>query len=89
MRAKICIYIWGFENFPVQKPLIFLRVFALKIQNHCRRWGILNRIEFLITWNCRHLANATIRDRLADLIDESGLKCPIICTPEELMEDIP
>ena len=56
MRAKICIYIWGFENFPVQKPLIFLRVFALKIQNHCRKWvtvlfGIVHKRILLLILN--------------------------------------
>jgi len=45
-----------------------------------------NGIEFLVTWNCKHLANAWIRTRLVSLIESLGYRCPVICTPEELME---
>jgi predicted nucleic acid-binding protein len=45
-----------------------------------------NGIEFLVTWNCKHLANAWIRSRLVGLIESLGYRCPVICTPEELME---
>jgi hypothetical protein len=40
-----------------------------------------------LTWNCKHLANATHRHRLESMIEDAGYACPIICTPEELMED--
>lgn len=45
-----------------------------------------NGIEFLVTWNCKHLANAWIRSKLVGLIESLGYRCPVICTPEELME---
>ena len=48
-----------------------------------------NGIDYLVTWNCRHLANAITRSRMLDLIEASGYVCPVICTPEELMEDAP
>ena len=44
-------------------------------------------IEFLVTWNCKHLANATIRGKLNAMIQANHLQAPVICTPEELMED--
>jgi PIN domain len=44
-------------------------------------------VDYLLTWNCRHLANATIRSRIDDVCRNLGFKPPIICTPEELMED--
>jgi len=47
----------------------------------------VNGVEYLLTWNCRHLANAIRRDRLTTLIEDEGYGAPIICTPEELMED--
>jgi predicted nucleic acid-binding protein len=47
----------------------------------------LNGIDYLLTWNCKHLANATHRHRLESMIEDAGYACPIICTPEELMED--
>lgn len=41
-------------------------------------------MDFLLTWNCRHIANAEIRQRLVDSMLERGYLLPIICTPEEL-----
>jgi len=49
----------------------------------------LNGIDYLLTWNCRHLANAAMRHRIESFVEEFGYGCPIICTPEELMEDTP
>ena len=34
-----------------------------------------------------HLANAIHRSRIESLVEEAGYTCPVICTPEELMED--
>jgi hypothetical protein len=36
-----------------------------------------------------HLANATMRPMIESVCDAKGLKAPIICTPEELLESIP
>ena len=46
----------------------------------------VNGIEYLLTWNLRHLANAVIRGKIDEAVREAGLVPPIICTPEELME---
>jgi hypothetical protein len=46
----------------------------------------VNGIEYLVTWNCRHLANATRRAEIEAAIRAAGYEPPIICTPEELME---
>lgn len=45
-----------------------------------------NGIEYLATWNCRHLANATIRGQIEAVCRAAGYQPPIICTPEELLE---
>jgi len=42
-------------------------------------------IPFLLTWNCRHLANAVMRPVIETVCSEKGFKAPIICTPEELL----
>ncbi len=47
----------------------------------------VNGVDYLLTWNCKHLANAIHRTRIESLVEEAGYICPIICTPEELMED--
>ena len=46
-----------------------------------------HRIDYLLTWNCRHIANAEMRNRIADVCAASGFEAPVICTPEELLED--
>lgn len=47
----------------------------------------VNGVAYLLTWNCKHLANAALRHRIEMLVEEAGYACPVICTPEELMED--
>ncbi|MDX2110255.1 MAG: type II toxin-antitoxin system VapC family toxin [Verrucomicrobiota bacterium] len=41
-------------------------------------------IDFLLTWNCRHIANAQILSRINFVITEAGYNMPTICTPDEL-----
>ena len=43
----------------------------------------------LLTWNCRHLANAVMRPVIESVCSAKGFKAPIICTPEELLEAKP
>jgi len=47
------------------------------------------KIQFLLTWNCRHMANATIRHLIESACAMKGYNVPIICTPEELRKVIP
>jgi len=42
-------------------------------------------MDYLLTWNCRHLANAQIIRRIAVVCNKQGYSVPVICTPEELM----
>jgi predicted nucleic acid-binding protein len=42
-------------------------------------------IQLLMTWNCRHLANATLRHTIENVCRAEGYEVPIICTPFELM----
>ena len=44
-------------------------------------------MDILLTWNCRHIANAAIQTRLRALVKAAGFTLPVICTPEELMEN--
>ena len=46
-------------------------------------------VPFLLTWNCRHLANAVMRPVIEASCRAKGFKAPIICTPEELQEAKP
>jgi len=46
-----------------------------------------HQVEYLLTWNCTHIANARILPKVFDVLDRAGLTRPIICTPEELLTD--
>jgi hypothetical protein len=41
-------------------------------------------LDFLLTWNCVHIANAVIAKAVAKTCRKHGFECPVICTPEEL-----
>ena len=41
-------------------------------------------MTYLLTWNCKHLANAAMRSTIESVCRAEGLTPPIICTPEEL-----
>jgi hypothetical protein len=45
----------------------------------------VHEMDFLLTWNCKHLANAEMAERVDCIILRHGYKPPRICTPEELM----
>ena len=45
----------------------------------------LHHVDFLLTWNCRHIANPMIQEGIAEYLEQRGLFLPIICTPEELL----
>jgi hypothetical protein len=42
-------------------------------------------IHFLLTWNCRHLANAEILRQVESFFKAKGCNHPTVCTPRELM----
>ena len=45
----------------------------------------IHGMDYLLTWNCKHIANAEIRYAINTICQERGYIPPIICTPEELM----
>ena len=49
-----------------------------------RAIACVHGMEYLLTWNCTHLANARLRSRIEQICREAGYVPPIICTPEEL-----
>jgi hypothetical protein len=45
-------------------------------------------MEYLLTWNCRHIANAAMRKSLAAICEAAGYEIPVICTPLELIGEL-
>jgi predicted nucleic acid-binding protein len=44
-------------------------------------------LDYLLTWNCAHLANARNLRLLADFARSEGVWLPVICTPDEMVEE--
>jgi hypothetical protein len=42
-------------------------------------------MEYLLTWNLQHIANAQVRTRIESACRAMGYEPPVLCTPEELM----
>jgi hypothetical protein len=42
-------------------------------------------VDFLLIWNCAHIANAALRDQIELVCRDAGCEPPTICTPEELL----
>ena len=45
----------------------------------------VHEIDILLTWNCRHIANAAIMKELRTIVANHNYELPILCTPEELL----
>ena len=46
-----------------------------------------NCVDYLLTWNLHHIANAAVRSRIERACRRAGYEPPVICTPNELMEE--
>lgn len=48
-------------------------------------YAATNSVRFLLTWNCKHLANRIILRRVTQRCESLGFRCPQVCTPETMM----
>ncbi len=47
----------------------------------------VHEVDFLLTWNCKHIANPHNRHRIQKCFDRHQIRMPVICTPEEFIGD--
>jgi hypothetical protein len=47
--------------------------------------AIIHSVDYLLTWNCKHIANPELQRKIMDYLSEQGQFLPFICTPEELL----
>ncbi len=47
----------------------------------------VNGMDFLLTWNFRHINNAMMKKQITKIVENYGYECPVLCSPEELEED--
>ncbi len=76
------------EAVALAKALLKRQALPPKAENDALHVALaaINGMDFLLTWNCRHLANASLRALIERVSKKAGYRCPIICTPEELLE---
>ena len=48
----------------------------------------IHRMDYLLTWNCRHINNAITKPLIRKICEENGFICPEICTPLELIYEV-
>ncbi|MEO1131923.1 MAG: type II toxin-antitoxin system VapC family toxin [Cyanobacteria bacterium J06639_1] len=46
--------------------------------------AVANGIEYVLTWNFKHINNAEKKSAIVEVVEELGYLCPILCSPEEL-----
>lgn len=47
----------------------------------------VHKIDYLVTWNFKHIANPFIRDRLRYAVTSAGFELPVMCSPDELLQN--
>ena len=43
-------------------------------------------VDYLLTWNCRHIANADLLPMMYETLRDQGFAPPLIVTPEEFSD---
>ena len=47
----------------------------------------VHAMDYLLTWNCRHIDNAATKPLMRSICAAAGYRCPEICTPMELLPE--
>ena len=75
------------ESMELAKGLVEAGIVPLKAGEDALHIAIATAhfADYLLTWNCRHIANPEMQARIAEEFRRKGLFLPFICTPEELL----
>lgn len=77
------------HSIELAKILVTAGILPLKASEDALHISIatIHFMDFLLTWNCRHIANPEIQAKIAEVFQHKGLFLPFICTPDEIMGD--
>jgi len=75
--TKLAARLIGERGLPVKAQLDALHVATAAVHG----------MDYLLSWNCRHIANAMLRSRIELICRAAGFEPPVICTPLELVEE--
>lgn len=75
------------EAIEISKALVARNIVPAKAAEDALHISIatVHAMDFLLTWNCKHIANPEIQKRIALYLEGQGLFLPFICTPDELL----
>lgn len=75
------------HSIELAKDLVIAGIIPLKASEDALHISIatVHFSDYLLTWNCRHIANPEIQVKIAGKFHDKGLLLPFICTPEELI----
>ena len=75
------------EVLKLTSKILEAKIIPLKATTDASHIAIATRheIDYLLTWNCTHIANAEIMRKIEKVMSNNGYKMPVICTPDELM----
>lgn len=73
--------------FALRRDLVKLSEIPEQAENDALHIAVaaVHGIEYLLTWNCRHIANAVILPSVYRVCRAAGYEPPFVCTPQELM----
>lgn len=68
------------------KKLIKFEAIPINSEEDALHIGIAaaNGIDYLLTWNFKHINNAETKAAIVNVVENHGFVCPIMCSPEEL-----
>ncbi|WP_295408072.1 hypothetical protein [uncultured Thiocystis sp.] len=77
------------QSLELAKELVARGIVPLKASEDALHIAVatVHVMDYLLTWNCRHIANPEIQARIAEHFRLKGLFLPFICTPDELQGD--
>lgn len=77
------------ETLTLAKELVNLNIVPEKASVDALHISIatMHMVDYLLTWNCKHIANPEIQVRISAYLQKRGLFLPFICTPDELLGD--
>jgi len=77
------------ESRTLAQKLILTGGLPFKAASDALHIGIaaVHGMDYLVTWNCKHIANARMMRFVMETCRSAGFEPPVICTPEELAEE--
>lgn len=89
MLAEIPVLEFNSDVEDLARSLIVVGLVPVSVASDAVHIAIasVHRVDFLVTWNFKHIVNPHIQQRLRREVALAGFVLPVLCTPEELLND--